>query len=694
MGNYVNLGNYKVKYQNKEKEVLNKPYYILKAYEGFKLGFLLLISSKEELYKINSQEMNEKIEYLKSIHNSIKNMIKLDNISYLKKEEKVTVFFEFKERKNYQTIEKYIDGIEPYYFSCLDIKEIMSFLNKMLIMIKEKKLPIPFLSPKDCFIDKNYKKINFNYDKEIKYLYIYPYLEYFSDQGFNFYKKILSILPNKVKNYFPKSKYLNWNIGLFIYLILFRDTPNYQLKVKSVLNKEKLYYSIDIKDHKIPDKDENLFDLLHFLLDIEVTEIIKENILDENIENELFKQYLSHSFFNNNNIINTFEIVTDIKPKKYYLKEINENQISDLIEEEEQKKNLFSNVIKDCTLLFNNKSLFVVYNVLKQIKVYNYDLELLYDYKKTISIPSSINNIVFKFDNGILFYNHSENSDFYYYYIFKKDSLILNKLNFPVIGNDNETKNGTRKYKFDYQEYFVTSSNKLLVRKIRKNDYYYDREINISILIYDLDNLISGKNNYIINLIGIINFELFSNSKRIVENIKKKELICVFSDFLHFYESETYKLKFKLYLGNYNYDIRKLNSEMFLINQSNTFYILKNHQILFTIFSKKNNLVFKSGILINDKFLLCIVNNSYYGFSKKFQKYGKVINDESNKENYCDRIIFLEINDNDYIKHHLDYFNCNSNSKSIPEYFNFKDNIIRSKDKKGYKYFILEEEKK
>ena len=75
MGNYVNLGNYKVKYQNKEKEVLNKPYYILKAYEGFKLGFLLLISSKEELYKINSQEMNEKIEYLKSIHNSIKNMI-------------------------------------------------------------------------------------------------------------------------------------------------------------------------------------------------------------------------------------------------------------------------------------------------------------------------------------------------------------------------------------------------------------------------------------------------------------------------------------------------------------------------------------------------------------------------------------------------------------------------------------------
>ena len=172
MGNYVNLGNYKVKYQNKEKEVLNKPYYILKAYEGFKIGFLLLISSKEELYKINSQEMNEKIEYLKSIHNSIKNMIKLDNISYLKKEEKVTVFFEFKERKNYQTIEKYIDGIEPYYFSCLDIKEIMSFLNKMLIMIKEKKLPIPFLSSKDCFIDKNYKKINFNYDKELN-IYIF-----------------------------------------------------------------------------------------------------------------------------------------------------------------------------------------------------------------------------------------------------------------------------------------------------------------------------------------------------------------------------------------------------------------------------------------------------------------------------------------------------------------------------------------
>ena len=147
-------------------------------------------------------------------------------------------------------------------------------------------------------------------------------------------------------------------------------------------------------------------------------------------------------------------------------------------------------------------------------------------------------------------------------------------------------------------------------------------------------------------------------------------------------------------MGNYNNDIRKLNSEMFLINQSNTFYILKNHQILFTIFSKKNNLEFKSGILINDKFLLCIVYNSNYGFSKKFQKYGKVINDESNKENYCDRIIFLEINDNDYIKHHLDYFNCNSNSKSIPEYFNFKDNIIRTKDKKGYKYFILEEEKK
>ncbi len=255
-------------------------------------------------------------------------------------------------------------------------------------------------------------------------------------------------------------------------------------------------------------------------------------------------------------------------------------------------------------------------------------------------------------------------------------------------------KNGTRKYKFKYQEYFVTSSNKLLIRKQRTNDYYYEKEYNISILIYDLDNLISGNNNYIVYLIGIINFELFYSSKRIVENIKKKELICVFTDFLHFYESETYKLKFKLYLGNYNNDIRKLNSEMFLINQENTFYILKNHQILFTFCSKKNNLHFRSGILINDKFLLCIVNNSDYGYSTKYQKYGKVINDESNKENYCDRIIFLEINDNYYIKHHLDYFNSNSNSNSIPEYFNFKDNIIRSKDKKGYKYFILEEEKK
>ena len=657
MGNYESIGKYKVKMKNEDSldSYINskskKNYRIEKAYYGYEKGYLLIFPIYKSDYDHNINSMNEVFEIISSKQEKNKIFVKAKDIFYDVAKESVIVYFSFPERSNFISIKDYIDGIDLYYLKCSHIRNIALKLNEIIKFIKENKLPYPFFSPEELFFDK--KTLT-----EVKYIYIYPYFQCFLPYGYNFYSKMSSIIPKKVKNFFPESNYLNWNIGLFLYRILFRETPNYQIKTKDGIN----YYSIDIKDYRISDYDESLFDLLHFLLDIKINENINNNDnLIEN-ENELFNNYLSHPFFENKQKKKA-EIINSISTKKYTLKEIKKKTISSIINTVDDFKRLTIYEISKklpnreyAIFFFNNSDLFVIYFD-TNFEVYNMDYNLLY--KK----PEDSNyEVIHRFKKGFL-YKKKEGE--YGSFIFnKKDFFKTTIKKFKLFGQKLE-------------DYFIRDHNKLLINE------------NYKTLVYDFNGLILGKNKEI-QLETIIQFKLFEKTEMIAENVKSNELISLNDEFIYFYGSEIYDLKFKLYCGNKNGIIKKIDDEMFLIGFLNHFYLLKKHKFLFTFYSKSGVCDLKYGILLNKNLLLCFLNKeSSDTLNFEFPKYGKeILVDLNTKKEYNYKLILYQIDDNYAKKQKL-----NIEYKDFIQYYYLKDNIIRMiNKKKKYKYYRLEEE--
>ena len=678
MGNYESVGKYKIKTKDDCDSRYSSNFYpntkieIIKAYNGFEKGYLLIIPTKRELYMSNLNLMKEVFEKITTAQKEKDILLKVNEYLYEELNKSVEVYFSFPERSNFISINDYIDGIDLYYLKCSDIKRIAIKLNEIIKYIKQNNFPIPFFSPEHFFFDKTTLT-------KIKYIYIYPYLQYFDPKGYDFYSRISSIIPKKVKSFFPESNYLNWNIGLFLYRILFRETPNYQIKIKNGI----IYYSIDIKDYRISDYDESLFNLLHFLLDIEVKENnnIRDNLKQK--EDELYNIYLSHPFFQNE-INNKFEVIKySLQKKTYILKKIKKKTISSLIKEIDKYNRLsmydISKVLKitiEPIFLFNNSELFVIINF-KKIEVYDINYKLLY---KTSDNEINI-KIIHRLENGFIFYLEK---NIYGIYLFNKKNYIKIIIDFPVYlkdaGDDNL---------IEYKQYFITNNNKLIIKK-KTNDYHYNM-----FLVYDFNGLIIGTNKKF-QLETILSFKLFENPDMIVENVKSNELISIIDEYIYFYENEIYNLKFKLYIGKKNGKIKKAGDEIFLIGFTNYFYVLKRHKFLFTFCCKSGFWDLEYGILLNNNLLLCLIYQNYHYYSSyEHLKYGVEIIDHPNgkypkdhNEDYYYRLILYQIDDYSAIKQ-----NINVENKEFIQYYYLKDNIIRKINKKGkYKYYILVEE--
>ena len=681
MGNYQSIGKYKIKDTSEDGDGLNndsksksnskKDYQIIEAYNGIEKGFLLLIPTKKNLYDSNLNLMNEVFEIITSKQKENKLLIKVKEFEYDNLNERVVVYFSFPERSKFISIKDYIDGIDLYYLNCSHIRSIAIKLNEIIKFLKKNNLPIPFLSPDDFFFDK--KTLS-----DLKYIYIYPYFQYFIPNGYDFYSKISFVIPKKVKYYFPKSKYLNWNIGLFLYRILFRETPNYHLKTKDGIN----YYSIDIKDYRISDYDESLFDLLHYLLDIEIhsnEKVSNFNLIEK--EDENFNIYLTHPFFENK-AKNEFEIINSIPTKKYTLNKIKKKIISSIIHQVDKFKRLTMHDIskklvdkKTAQFLFNNSELFMIYCD-QNIEVYDMDYKLLYKQNE-----DNI-EIIHSFNKGFLFKTYKNDKYIYGSFIVNKKNCIKSTIIFPSY------------CKGKYQDYFITYHNKLLIHNT------YDKKDNMT-LVYDFNGLIIGKSqkSQKIQLQTIIHSQLFEKKDMIVENVKSNELISLIDQYIYFYENEIYTLKFKLYNGNSNGIIKKIDDEIFLIGNKNYFYLLKNHKFLFTFYTKKGFWKLKDGILLNKNLLLCLIHQEFhysYSDDDEYPKYGEAIIDEPDKkypssyDNQYDRLILYQIDDNCAIKQKI-----NTKNVELNTLYYLKDNIIRDINKKGkYKYYKLEEEQK
>ena len=138
--------------------------------------------------------------------------------------------------------------------------------------------------------------------------------------NYDFYENYIDNISNKnIKDIIPKKNYINYNIGNFIFNLLFRESPNYKIIIDRKGNK---FYKIIIPDYKIIDYDKNLFDFLHFLLDFEENNNINDNLNLLNEEEDSLKLYFSHNYFNETL---SKEININYQSKEYFFKKLSDN---------------------------------------------------------------------------------------------------------------------------------------------------------------------------------------------------------------------------------------------------------------------------------------------------------------------------------------------------------------------------------
>ncbi len=133
------------------------------------------------------------------------------------------------------------------------------------------------------------------------------------------FMKIILIIKN-IKDIIPKKIIIIiYNIGNFIFNLLFRESPNYKIIIDRKGNK---FYKIIIPDYKIIDYDKHLFDFLHFLLDFEENNKINDNLNLLNEEEDSLKLYFSHNYFNETL---SKEININYQSKEYFFKKLSDN---------------------------------------------------------------------------------------------------------------------------------------------------------------------------------------------------------------------------------------------------------------------------------------------------------------------------------------------------------------------------------
>ena len=214
-----------------------------------------------KLNNITIQNKNDKKEFdanVKSTINILKdndNFIQLIDYSFLQND--LVSFYYFNERKKYQSFYSFLKKKNLYHLKCSEIKNIIIQLNEIIKIFYSNKLPFPFFDIYQFYYD--------NKNKKIKFLYTTFFENYSSN--YNFYQVFLDNIPNQnIKDLIQKKNYINYNIGNFIFNLLFRESPNYKITLNRKRNK---FYKLIIPDYKIIDYDKNLFGFLHFLFNFE-----------------------------------------------------------------------------------------------------------------------------------------------------------------------------------------------------------------------------------------------------------------------------------------------------------------------------------------------------------------------------------------------------------------------------------------
>ena len=651
------------------------------------------------------------------------NFIQFIDYSFINNNNLVSFYF-FNERKKYQSFYSFFKKSHFYYLNCNHMKSIIIQLNEIIKIIYYNKLPFPFFNIYHFYYDINNNKI--------KYLYFTFFEKYFSN--YDFYENFIDNIPNKnIKYIIPKKNFINYNIGNFIFNLLFRESPNYKITLNRKRNK---FYKLIIPDYKIIDYDKHLFDLLHFLLDFEENNNINDNLNLLKEEEENLKLYFSHNYFNES-LSN--EININYQTKQYYFKKLSDIEIPN---EGKITKNIYKFFKKDMIysnfrLFKNNYSIIINSN---EVDVFNSKCENIYKISDIKDKNYSYFNF-FDLNNDYIILYHSNSGllhfilikeTYYNYFSYeipinlknekiqiyikeeKKEKKIKKKakkkkpkkngislLEIDLLSEDDDEK--LDDYKINISHF--TSTNKLLIRRVIKPKY----PLNDIIFVLDLNDLNKNISNPKIQLLTIIEMGYLHNDT-IVESIKNNEIIMNDKYSIHFYDSITFEKKFVLNFSNENeiYGIYKLNDEIFFIKYEYLIYILKNHQIIGTYYTSEHLFISCSIILLKKNHILLSLKKRFDPRNeeeeeeekeeKQYEKIGNVIFDNYNDYTDSNSIsVLLEIKENNYIiKHYVNNNNIDDKEnlylKQVNDNIMFRNYYYKRNDNFDIKFYCLEEE--
>lgn len=648
-----------------------------------------------KLNNITIQNKNDKKEFdanVKSTINILKdndNFIQLIDYSFLQND--LVSFYYFNERKKYQSFYSFLKKKNLYHLKCSEIKNIIIQLNEIIKIFYSNKLPFPFFDIYQFYYD--------NKNKKIKFLYTTFFENYSSN--YNFYQVFLDNIPNQnIKDLIQKKNYINYNIGNFIFNILFRESPKYNILVDIMGNKE---YKLIIPDYKVIDYDQYLFELLHFLLDLKEKNKDSKNINFLNEEEKSLNLYFFHNYFKN---ILTNGLINNYQPKSYYIKQLNDDEIPN---EGKAMKNIYTNYKRnEFEILYNYFSIIIFDNI---VQVYNSKGENIYNIE---DIKENNYTRLHFFDlknDYIILYNSITGllhfiliKEKYYSYFSYKIPINLENKNIQISPNDVKNKKKKKKkekqnkivngihmleietsisededinnkiieYKIDVMLY--TSDNKLLIQRIIKPKCIF----NDIIFVLDLNNLYKKNINPKIQLLSIIETK-YQRNNSILENIKNKEIIMNDNYNIHFYDLKTLKKTFSINFENMNeiYSIRKISDEIFVIRNEYLIYILRNHNIIGTYYPS-DNLDILSLVALKKNYLLIVIQKRLYEKEeeKSIEDIGFTIFDDYNDYTDSNPIcVLLEIKeDNNIVKHNIKNINIEIENRL---YFNkFDDNLF------------------
>ena len=669
--------------------------------------------------KVNNVKKKLDSNPFKNILKENDNFIQSIDYSFLNNNSLIS-FYYFKDRKKYQSFYSFFQKRNFYYLNCYQMKNIIIQLNEIIKIIYYNKLPFPFFNIYHFYYDINNNKI--------KYLYFTFYEKNFSN--YDFYENFIDNISIKnIEDIIQKKHYINYNIGNFIYNLLFRESPNYNIEINRRKNK---FHKLIIPDYKIIDCDKNLFDLLHFLLDFEENDDNINDNLNLIIEEEKnLKLYFSHHYFNEN-LPN--EININHQSKQYFFNKLNDNEIPNegkiikniykCLEKEIRYQNFkflnnnFSIVIKNHIIQVYNPKCVNIYNI-SEIKEGNYSNFRLFD----------LNNdyiILYHSNSGLLhfilikerYYNYfsyeipinlkNENIQIYKEEKNKKrkknnkknNETLNNSINSLLVDIDNSDYDEEELQDYKIHISLLTSSNKLLIKRLIKPKYF----LNDIIFILDLNDLNKNISNPKIQLMSIIEIGYLSNNS-IVENTKINEIIMNDEYNIYFYDSNTFEKKFVLNFKNKNviYDIYKISDEIFIIKYDYLIYILKNHQIIGTYYTPGNIFISCNFVCLKKNLILLILNKNH-SFEKdeeeeekENQNIGIVIFDNYYYYNDDSITTLLEIKENNYIIKHC-VNNNNIDDKKFLYFEKINDNVIfrtylykKNKTNLDIKFYSLEE---